>query len=78
MSGLEPPARDDAAPGPPGRSPGEPYELDDLIRYQKRQTWLVAVLLLLAVLFTAGRGLLPGPAPDGPSGGDPAPLDSTR
>lgn len=47
------------------RSP-EDYGLDELVRHQKRQTGLVALILLGAVLFTAGRGLLPGSGPPEP------------
>lgn len=52
-------------PGP-GEAPGpREYGLDDLVRQQKRQTWLVALLLVGAVLVTSGRQLLaPDPAPD--------------
>lgn len=70
MSGLE--------PGPPGTP--EPYGLDDLVRHEKRQMGLVALLLVGAVVLTVGRRL-GGPA-DGPAGGVPpagaAPVGSPR
>lgn len=47
-----------------GETPAPEYGLDDLVRQQKRQTWLVALLLVGAVLVTSGRQLLaPDPAP---------------
>lgn len=43
-----------------------PYTLDDLVAHEKRQTRLLLLLMLGAMLYFAGRAMLGGPrTPEG-------------
>lgn len=55
----------------PGRE--EPYTVDDLIADEKRQLRFVAVIFVLAVIYFAAGGKLPGGAGEGET---PAPVTS--
>lgn len=53
----------------------EDYQLDDLVRDQRRQMWLAAGIVVAAVIYTALGGKLPDQAAASPTPGV-APIQS--
>lgn len=52
----------------------EDYQLDDLVQDQRRQMWLAAGIVIVAVIYTALGGKLPDQAAATPPAGGAAPI----